>query len=205
MRVGWLLVILSSFAATAASAQEIGEVDSSNDADARTAFEAGSTAFDEGRFEYALERFSHAHALTGRPELLYNMGLTLERLQRPSEALEALESYLSAVPNSPNRGNVEGRIVALRGAVAERRALEEELAASRAAESAEENPDPIVVLNDPPEGEARVRTKWWLWAIVGIVVVGVGVGVAVALTRDDDVQQPLPGDEGVVVSTLTEW
>lgn len=198
----WLLTLLASFVATGVSAQDTES--SPRETEARAEFEIGSTAFREGRFEYALERFKRAHTLTSRPGLLYNIGLTLERLQRPEEAIEALEGYLSATPDSPNRANVEARVTAMRETVAERHALEEELSAARAAQAANQE-NSALTAGDPQEREPQAKSKWWLWTLIGIVVVGAGVGVAVALTRDSGVQEPLPGDEGVVVSTLTEW
>lgn len=201
-------VIPVARAQTEDAQSEEGEL-SPEEREARTAFEAGSRAFEEGRFEYALDRFSRAHELTERPALLYNVGLTLERLQRPEQALEALEGFLAAVPDSPNRGNVEGRIVALREAVQERRAMQQELDAARAARAAEEadseSESDRVMATPPAERAEPTRSKWWVWTLVGVLVVGAAVGVAVALTRDPGVENPLPGDEGVVVSTLSAW
>ncbi len=126
-RIAAVALVLGSLVPSLAGAQEAVDPESMEE-EARAAFHQGREAFVEGRFEFALERFQAAYEMTGRPELLYNVGATLERLQRPADALAALRGYLDQVPDSPFRGNVEGRIIALEEAVAERRELEERAA-----------------------------------------------------------------------------
>lgn len=197
-----LVACVVGLAPSLARAQEI-ERDAPPDmaaVEARALFDAGRVAFAEGRFEDALRRFQGAHEASGHPELLYNVAMCLERLQRDEEALGALRAYLEQAPDSPLRGNVEGRIEGLERSVAEQRAL---------AEQARREPDPEPPA-DPgrssaaaPEGQDLV-SAWWLWTLVGVVVVGAALGVTLALTLDPGEQAPIPGDAGIVVSTLVE-
>jgi len=106
-----LAVTLSCASGSVVHAQDQGE-----DSEARALFEAGRVAFDEGRFENALEYFQRSYELSRRPQLLYNIGSAADRLRRDREALEAFEAFLEAVPSSPNRAHVEGRIRVLRQA-----------------------------------------------------------------------------------------
>ncbi|MDQ3031874.1 MAG: hypothetical protein M3Y87_05605, partial [Myxococcota bacterium] len=89
------------------------------DEEARQLFLAGEAAYDAGRYEAALDYFSRAYALTGRPALLFNIGSVTERLRRDDEALRSYEAYLQAMPDAPNRPFVESRISFLREQVAD--------------------------------------------------------------------------------------
>lgn len=212
-RIGtaWLLLGGLLLAMPAAAQEEPPEEPpNGTEGEAREAFEQGRDAFHDGRFEYALERFRFSLELSGRPELLYNVGQTLERMQRPEEALVALRRYLELVPDSYVRGNVEGRIGALERAVAERRALEAQVAEARADSEARAESEAQTAAADsrpePAEPEESVVEQWWFWTIIGAVVVGAGVGVVLGVTLGaGSTQDPIPGDEGVVVTTLLEW
>ena len=89
------------------------------EAEARALFEAGRNAFEDGRFDAALQRFTEAYALSHRPELLYNIGQAADRLRHDAEAVRAFEQYLELVPDAPNRRRVELRLEALRRLMAE--------------------------------------------------------------------------------------
>jgi tetratricopeptide (TPR) repeat protein len=204
-----LVIALASAApalgsATPAHAQD-GASQSALDSEARSLFEAGRTAFEAGRFEAALERFREAYELSGRPALLYNVGTAADRLRRDAEALEAFRGYVAAVPDAPNRDEVEARIRVLEAAVAED-------AARAAREQAPPTPEEVAVASEPstelasPEaspGGGSVLEEWWFWTIVGVVVVGAGVGIGVGVaSADAGTQAPLPGTGGVVFSAL---
>lgn len=89
------------------------------DEEARMLFEAGQTAFDEGRFSNALDYFEQAYLLSGRAELLYNVGVSAERLRNDERALSALRQYLEEAPDVENRRNIEARIAILEEGQAE--------------------------------------------------------------------------------------
>lgn len=194
-RLAWVGFALSLALSAPAAAQDT-PPDASTE-EARGLFEAGRVAFAEGRFEAALRRFQDAYEVSGHPELLYNVGMCLERLQRDEEALAALREYLERVPDSPLRGNVEGRISSLEASVAERQRLEAEAAAASEPETAPAQAPPPA----EPEGE-DLASAWWLWTLIGVVVVGAGVGIGLGVALSGGTQEPLPGDNGVVVTTL---
>ena len=90
---------------------------------ARGLFEEGVQAFSEARYETALDRFHIAYRLSQRPGLLYNVGLTEDRLRHDREALEAFEQFLRDTgPDETRRGEVERRVLILRQTIAERAA-----------------------------------------------------------------------------------
>ncbi|MBK6812549.1 MAG: tetratricopeptide repeat protein [Sandaracinaceae bacterium] len=72
-----------------------------NEEEARALFIAGRSAFDQGRFEEALSHFKRSYELSGRPELLYNIGTAADRVGRLEEAITAFRSYLEGSPDSP--------------------------------------------------------------------------------------------------------
>jgi tetratricopeptide (TPR) repeat protein len=130
MRTTMLACLLLLTPIVSASAQDAPESsatpESSADAEARSIFDAARTAFNNGRYEEALEYFTRAYELSGRPELLYNLGQTLDRLDREAEALDHYRRFLVELPDTEMRGQAEGRI----------RIIEERLAAAEAAEAA---------------------------------------------------------------------
>ncbi len=76
---------------------------------ARTRFDEGRAAFAEGRNEDALAAFEESYALSGRPELLYNIGLVQDRLRHDRDAVASFRQFLAEVPDTPNRATVESR------------------------------------------------------------------------------------------------
>lgn len=90
------------------------------DEEARSLFQAGRTAFGDGRYADARDYFRRAYELSGRAELLYNVGTAEDRLRNDEAALEAFEAFLAAQPEAANRTEIEGRIAVLREAIAAR-------------------------------------------------------------------------------------
>jgi hypothetical protein len=76
-------------------------------------FEQGRQAYGDGRYRDAWANFHDAYQLSGRPELLYNIGQTADRLGQDSDALKAFRMYIERLPNAANRHDVENRIHAL--------------------------------------------------------------------------------------------
>jgi tetratricopeptide (TPR) repeat protein len=101
----WLADAPSAFAQSAAL-----------DAEAHSLFEAGRTAFADGRFDDALPYFEHAYELSHRPQLLYNIGHCLDRMRHDAEAITAFERFLAEVPDAPEAAEVRARVTFLRDA-----------------------------------------------------------------------------------------
>lgn len=175
-------VALLACASSPASAQE--------DTEAREVFELGRTAFNEGRFEDALDHFRRSYELSGKAELLFNIGVAADRLRLNQDALRAFEEYLEALPDAANRAEVEGRIRVLRRAI-----IANPTEAARATPEASEQPIIVVF-----EEEDTLWTTWWFWTIVGGVVAG-GVVAAILLVSLEDPQY-ITGDDGLVHFTL---
>ena len=73
-------------------------------------FRQGQEAYDETRYSDAVREFQQAYDLSGRAELLYNIGIAHERLLDWGATIDAFESYLRLLPDAPNHDNVQARL-----------------------------------------------------------------------------------------------
>lgn len=134
--VASLCLLHASLLSTGAQAQEP-NAESHLDEEARAIFQAGRIAYDQGRFQAALEHFERAYELSGRPELLYNIGTSADRLRMDERALEVFVAYLEALPNAPNAAVVRARIEVLQAEVERDRVAAEAEQANEGATSDE--------------------------------------------------------------------
>lgn len=112
---------LLSLDAAAVHAQAAGSATpdvSDRDQQARLRFEQGRAAYGDGRYRDAWAHFHEAYQLSGRPELLFNIGQTADRLGQEGDAVKAFTMYLQRLPDAPNRRDVENRVRALRERIA---------------------------------------------------------------------------------------
>lgn len=207
-RQGWLAALLVTSVAWPAAAQDAAaagatagehapaaEESTAEDEQARGLFEAGRTAYSAARFADALRYFREAHGLSGRPELLFNIGSAAERLRRDREALEAYEAYVEQLPGAANRAFAEERISFLRAQVEAEATVPSPAEAASASTPSPEGAE--FPLEDPPESREGPRRKAWVWAVVGAVVLaGAAVGVGIAVSGGGGVREPIPGDVG---------
>jgi hypothetical protein len=107
------LVLIGSFIAPSALAQDSVEV-------ARRHFEAGTAAFDTGDYATAVREFRASYELTHHPDILFNIYSAAERGGSVEEAVTALEHYLAEGTIEPERRPaLEQRLARLRERVAE--------------------------------------------------------------------------------------
>lgn len=168
----------------------------SDDEVARNLFQAGKVAYDAGDFEGAFEFFEKSYARSHRPELLYNIGQTADRLRNDQKTLDSFRAYLAALPNADNRAEVENRIRALERTRSVAPAPTPAETAAAAMPSASSTPVTAATTDDTP-----LTGQWWFWTVIGAVVVG-GVVTAIALSSGDEQAGPLNGNTGVTVMTL---
>jgi hypothetical protein len=172
----------------------------SDDATAKSLFEAGKAAYAAGKYEEALQRFQDAYQHSKRPELLYNVGVAADRLRYNHAALEAFKAYVRELPTADNRVEVENRIRALEAVMErEKAALSPATAgAPRSSSSVDASLGVIVTARKTDS----IFGKWWFWTAAGGVLAAAIVGVVVA-TSGDKAGKPTPGTDGVVVLTLS--
>jgi tetratricopeptide (TPR) repeat protein len=152
------------------------------DEEARALFLAGRLAFEQGRYENALDYFQRAHALSKRPELLFNIGSAADRLRQDRVALEALSAYLEALPEAPNRMQVEARVRLLR------RAVEQEDAQAQQPEASEPVPEPTSEPEPAREAQASRVGPIVLMAAGGALAAGGGVLLFLGMQRKSNVE-----------------
>lgn len=165
----------------------------SRDEEARLHFQIGERALTDGRYEEALTHFSRSHELSGRPELLFNIGVANDRLRNDQEALNAYRAFLEALPDAPNRNDAERRIEILERSVAEAESGQAESgqvdvrpeSVAAAGGQASESNRPADSVNEEDSG---IASKWWFWTIIAVVVVGAGVGVGLAATQERSIE-----------------
>ncbi len=149
--------------AGAAAAQDT----AGTDAEAHALFIAGQVAYDEGRYDSALEDFRRAYDLSHRPELLFNVGAAAEHVRHDEEALAAYRQYLAERPEAANRSVVEARVAVLERAIAEHQP------ATPIDPTASEAPDATADATPPPAATSGGSDP------APFVVVGVGGAVLV--------------------------
>ena len=95
------------------------EAEAADADDPRVLYDQGELAYTEGRFDEALALFQRAYDLSGRAELLYNVGIAATNSGDERTALAAFERYLAEIPDASNRLLVEGRLAGLREEIEE--------------------------------------------------------------------------------------
>ena len=150
---------------------------SPEDADrkARALFEQGKHAFGDGQFRDAWDYFRQAYLLSKRPELLYNVGQSADRMRMDREALDAFRLYLERLPDAANRREVENRVRALEERLGETPSEPEaansdaELSATHLEElpggdrTPEAEPPPA-----PPTDDQPTRSGWYVRLSLGL-------------------------------------
>jgi hypothetical protein len=121
------------------------------DKKARALFEQGKHAYEDGNYRDAWDYFRQAYLLSKRPELLYNVGQSADRLRMDREALEAFRLYLRRLPDAENRKEVENRV----------RALEQRLSQEQAGQTVAQpdtlDEDPAYAGTDQPNSASAVE------------------------------------------------
>jgi hypothetical protein len=134
------------------------------DQKARERFLKGRAAFSEGEYRTAWDEFHAAYLLSKRPELLYNIGQTADRLRMDREALKSFRLYLKKLPDAQNRKEVEARIK-----VIEDRLEREEQLALVGSEPVDDGSleDDDNAPAAPPSGDQPTREGWYARAALG--------------------------------------
>lgn len=83
--------------------------------EARAFFERGVAMFRRRRYEAAMAAFTAAYNFARLPEVIYNLAVTAERLDRTQDAIDFFREYARALPReSAERPIIERRVAALR-------------------------------------------------------------------------------------------
>ncbi|MBW2463205.1 MAG: tetratricopeptide repeat protein [Deltaproteobacteria bacterium] len=162
------------------------------DETARIHFQSARAHFDSGRYEDALGEFERAYELSGHTDLLYNIGMSHERLGHYAEAADALEGFNQA-QDEPDPEMTE-RVANLRHRAAERDAA----TAAAAAQAAEPGPEPVV--EEPASGGGIPMGAIVSYGVAGAGLVTFAIFGALALAEDASLAGSCGADAGMSCS-----
>ena len=194
-----LLALLSPTAARAADPGTRARAE----AQARTKFAEGNTAYDKGEFQVALDAYVEAYRLMPLPGFLFNIAQCHRQLGHAERAGFYYRRYLALSKQTPpNAPLVRELIAEMDEAVKKQqepkpsreeppkavalRTQAEEVAARRAREDSERK-RAAAAAAPTPEAEVKsesLASKWWVWAGAGAVAVVAG-GVIYAATAPE--------------------
>lgn len=177
-----------------------------SDAAARTHFSSGRLYYESGNYEAALREFEEAYRLSRRIDLLFNIALAYEGLERFDDSADALETYRRAHPDldATVAQQLNDRIAELRSHAA---ASPNDSVAPTMPE-----PDPVPSdgeTSDPPnraiDSDGSELSSWDILGITGLAIGGVGLTVfgilaALATTEDASLAGECGRDAGRVCS-----
>lgn len=148
-------------------------------------FEIGTKAYANGEYETALRRFQDAQGLYPSPNFHYNIGQCYEALERPQQAIDSYSAFLRAVPDTPDKANIESKIARL-----EKRVEDERAAPGPAEPATGPTPTPTDAPSRKQPGRAMLATGVVLTGLGSAVAIGGGLGFGMqALDRSDRVNQ----------------
>lgn len=106
----WAFLALTTAAAFSLGAPSTALAEDSQ-AQARDRFIEGRTAYEEGDYLTAAAKFLEAYELSGRSELLYNVGQAYRRAEDLGQAELYFQEYLNQLPSAPNADEVVETII----------------------------------------------------------------------------------------------
>ena len=140
---------------------------------AETYFENGNRAFAARRYDEAARAFREAHAISHRPELLFNLSRALERQGDYVGATQALQDFASAGAPGFDRAALNQMLAQLQPLAALQREREE--SARRAGQA------PEVIVRERTVERAVIEPRWFRVEYHRSAVANVGPWVALGL------------------------
>ncbi len=147
---------------------------------AQTYYDNGTRAFTAGHYDEAARAFREAHAISHRPELLFNLSRALERQGDYVGALQSLQDFASAGAPGFDRAALDQMLAQLRPLAEQQRTREDE--ARRAGQA------PEVIVRERTVERAVIEPRWFrveyrrsaISTVGPWVTLGLGVGLGVA-------------------------
>jgi tetratricopeptide (TPR) repeat protein len=149
---------------------------------AKAYFDAGVVAYDQGKYEVALQEFQHAHALSHSAALYFNMAACEEHMDHFQAASLLLRQYLIEKPEADDRTNVEVRIKSLEERDERLHKMNNEPGEIK------QPPPPTVVTTQPPPAKPKLHLKY-TWVLLGTTAAAgaaaIGVGAYTVVHHSD--------------------
>lgn len=183
-------VVMGFLAGLAFAPTVAAQTEAEGSQEARRHFETGTEAYDTGDYQLAVREFRAAHAITGHPDLLYNIYLATERAGRLEEAEQALAAYLEQAQIADDRRPaLEQRLARLRARI--------EAAPEPTAPLPEPEAEPGPATTAPSADEGGVHpAAVALLATAGVLAVSFGVFAGLSEKEDRDLADRCGSDAG---------
>lgn len=147
--------------------------------EAKAEAERASVMYRVGKFEDALQTFSHAYEIFQAPGLLFNLGQCHRQLAHHRQAMFFYSEFLREVPSAANREQVE--------ALLEEEKKQQKLAEDPAPKAGPAPPSALApgLSAHASPSEQPMTKQWWFWTAIGsgVAVVTGGVITAVVLAQ----------------------
>ncbi|MCB9593495.1 MAG: tetratricopeptide repeat protein [Sandaracinaceae bacterium] len=171
------------------------QTESTYEGEARALFDAGVSAYEGGRFEEALQYFQRSYELSGRAELLNNIGTAAERARQDRLALRSYEAFLREVPPSEVTAAARARAQTRVSELRERLAQEDQAPPGPAQEHNAATPVSASGTGTAPvdDGGGGDAAPWVLVGVGAAVAVVGGIVLAVGLVDRATVEDPAEG------------
>jgi tetratricopeptide (TPR) repeat protein len=143
---------------------------------AKAHFAAGSAYYEQAAYADAVKEFNEAYRLSGRVDLLYNIAICYEHLEKWDEAIATLHQYLAVRPGAADRNTIQTRIMNY-----------EKLRDAARAEAATPQKKPAAVAVTPPPKWARRYVASLVLGEIGLaaLISSIGTGVAALVAKSD--------------------
>jgi tetratricopeptide (TPR) repeat protein len=157
---------------------------------ARRHHERGTSLYNLGQFEEAINEYRRGYEQKADPVFLYNIAQAYRQLGAPDKALFFYKRYLTTAPEAPNRRQVESVVADL-----------EKLVAAEQRSRSPAPPEPLSGATAPADSAAFVEPgadasglprdrpvwhRWGFWAGMGTLVAGgLLLGFLAASSRGD--------------------
>lgn len=111
---------------------------------AKATYLEGAKAFKAKDYATALQLFERAYKLDPSPVLIYNLARVHEEMGNAAESIDHFELYLSRVPDSPDKGDIERRVRVMK-AILDRSKAPPQTPVAEASTEPEAPSDPIAL------------------------------------------------------------
>jgi tetratricopeptide (TPR) repeat protein len=175
----FFVAVLGATASLAYAAPAAAESATQPDEEAAKAhFLAGSAYYEQANYNDAVKEFLEAHRLSKRADLLYNVSVCYERMNRWDDAIASLRQYLRERPGASDKVVIESRIKNFEKRRDEQRSEE----SAAAATPPPINAPPATV---PPPPHRHVGSLIVGGIGVGLLLAALGTGIAAQIAYND--------------------
>jgi tetratricopeptide (TPR) repeat protein len=157
--------------------------------------------YKRGEFEVSAALLRQAYALYPEPNLLYNLGRSLESVGDAKGAVEAFRKYLDTNAKIDDRGAIERRIKTLEAEIAERERREQ---TDKRPEPPPPPPQPVPKISQPAERPPEPGLSPLPWIVIGGGVALIGGGALFGVQASDRHDQAVTEPTGLEAQRLQD-